>query len=97
MCGTTPGAVSYVALAYTKDKPITVIKVNGVAPSPATITTGKYPIWSYEHIFTKGKAKPEVEQFFAMQRPRRPVGTSLIFTRDSVWCHPAFASCSRRD
>ena len=63
MVGTTPGAVSYVALAYTKDKPITVIKVNGVAPSPATITTGKYPIWSYEHIFTKGKAKPEVEQF----------------------------------
>ena len=61
--GTTPGAISYVALGYTKNKPVTVVKVNGVEPSVANIRTGKYPIWSYEHIFTKGKAKPEVEAF----------------------------------
>jgi phosphate transport system substrate-binding protein len=63
MVATTPGAVTYVSLSYTKNKPVTVIKVNGVAPTPDTIRTGKYPIWSYEHIFTKGKAKPEVEAF----------------------------------
>jgi len=61
--GTTPGAVSYVALGYTKNKPVTVIKINGVEASADNIRTGKYPIWSYEHIFTKGKAKPEVEAF----------------------------------
>lgn len=60
---TTPGAVTYVSLSYTKDKPVTVIKVNGVAPSADTIRMGKYPIWSYEHIYTKGKAKPDVESF----------------------------------
>jgi phosphate transport system substrate-binding protein len=63
MVATTPGAVTYVSLSYTKDKPVTVIKINGVAPNADTIRTGKYPIWSYEHIFTKGKAKPEVEAF----------------------------------
>jgi len=61
--GTTPGAISYVALGYTKNKPVTVVKVNGIEASVANIRTGKYPIWSYEHIFTKGKAKPEVEAF----------------------------------
>jgi len=63
MVETTPGAVTYVARGYTKDKPVTVVKINGVAASDANIQTGKYPIWSYEHIFTKGQAKPEVEAF----------------------------------
>jgi phosphate transport system substrate-binding protein len=61
--GTTPGAISYVSLGYTKNKPVTVVKVNGIEPTVDTIRTGKYPIWSYEHIFTKGKAKPEVDAF----------------------------------
>jgi len=61
--GTTPGAVSYVALGYTKNKPVTVVKINGVEANADNIRTGKYPIWSYEHVFTKGKAKPEVEAF----------------------------------
>ncbi len=63
MVSTTPGAVTYVSRGYTKDKPVTVIKINGVAPTDEAIESGKYPIWSYEHIFTKGTAKPEVEQF----------------------------------
>jgi phosphate transport system substrate-binding protein len=63
MVATTPGAVTYVAKGYTANKPVTVIKVNGVGPTDENIERGKYPIWSYEHIFTKGQAKPEVEQF----------------------------------
>jgi len=59
----TPGSISYVALAYTRDKPVTVVKIDGVAPSEATISTGKYPIWSYEHIFTKGKPSSDVSNF----------------------------------
>jgi phosphate transport system substrate-binding protein len=60
---TTPGSISYVALGYTKDKPVTVVKVNGVAPTADAIRTGKYPIWSYEHIFTKGSANAAAEAF----------------------------------
>jgi phosphate transport system substrate-binding protein len=63
MVSTTPGSVTYVALGYTKDKRVTVVKIDGIAPSVENIQTGKYPVWSYEHIFTKGKAKPEAEDF----------------------------------
>lgn len=77
MVSTTPGAVTYVALAYTKNKPVTVIKVNGVAPAEESIETGKYPIWSYEHIFTKGQAKPEVEAFINYIASNKDVLTKL--------------------
>lgn len=59
----TPGSVSYVALGYTRDKPVTVLSVNGVPPNDDTIRTGKYPIWSYEHVFTKGSSNAAVEAF----------------------------------
>lgn len=72
MVGTTPGAVTYVARGYTKDKPVTVIKINGVGPTDEAIETGKYPIWSYEHIFTKGSVKPEVEQFISFIATNTP-------------------------
>lgn len=65
MVGSTPGAVTYVSRGYTVGKPVTVLKVNGVAPTDDMVQIGKYPIWSYEHIFTKGKAKPEVESFIS--------------------------------
>ena len=55
--------ISYVSLGYTRNQPVTVLKINKVMPNEATIVTGKYPIWSYEHIFTKGKASAEVENF----------------------------------
>jgi len=59
----TPGSISYVALGYTRNQPVTVLKINGIMPNEGTIVTGRYPIWSYEHIFTKGKASAEVESF----------------------------------
>ena len=61
--GTTPGSISYVALGYTKDAAgINVLKVNGIEANAANIRKGKYPIWSYEHIFTKVH-NPVVEDF----------------------------------
>lgn len=60
--GTTPGSISYVSLGYTKDQPVTVLKINGIEANAANIRVGKYPIWSYEHIFTKSK-NPAVEAF----------------------------------
>jgi phosphate transport system substrate-binding protein len=61
--GATPGSISYVAVGYTRNQPVTVLKINGVAPNEASIVVGKYPIWSYEHIFTKGKPSAEIENF----------------------------------
>jgi len=71
--GATPGSVSYVAVGYTRNQPITVLKINGVAPVEASIVTGKYPIWSYEHIFTKGKPSAEVENFIKFVRSNQSV------------------------
>ncbi|MGZ3521273.1 MAG: phosphate ABC transporter substrate-binding protein [Vulcanimicrobiaceae bacterium] len=61
--GTTPGSISYVALGYTAGKPLTVVKINGVAATDDNIRDGKYPIWSYEHIFTKGKPEGAIADF----------------------------------
>jgi phosphate transport system substrate-binding protein len=58
----TPGAVSYVALSGVSDG-VTIVAVDGVAPTPQTITTGKYPIWSYEHMYTYGEPKGDVAGF----------------------------------
>lgn len=65
MVQTTPGAVTYVALGYTRNKPVTVVSIGGVAPTDANVESGKYPIWSYEHIFTRGKADAAAESFIS--------------------------------
>lgn len=59
----TPGAVTYAALSGTHGSGLTEVAVNGVAPSPATITSGSYPVWSYEHMFTYGKATGQAAAF----------------------------------
>jgi phosphate transport system substrate-binding protein len=66
----TPGAVSYVALSGITGGGITIVSVDGVAPSEATITSGRYPIWSYEHMFTYGEAKGEPAAFIAFVQRR---------------------------
>lgn len=50
----TPGAISYAAFSGTHGQPVTEILIDGVNPTDANILTGKYPFWSYEHMFTKG-------------------------------------------
>ncbi len=52
--GQTPGAISYAAFSGTHGKPITEVSIDGVAPTDDNIITGKYPFWSYEHMFTNG-------------------------------------------
>jgi phosphate transport system substrate-binding protein len=54
--GQTPGAVSYAAFSGTHGKPVTEVAIDGVAPTDANILIGKYPFWSYEHMFTNGPA-----------------------------------------
>ena len=63
MVASTPGAISYVALAYTKDKDITLLTVDGVAPTEDNIKRGKYDIWSYEHMFTHAGSSARAEDF----------------------------------
>lgn len=59
---TTPGAISYTAFGYI-DKTVVAASVDHIAPTNKNVAAGKYPIWSYEHIYTNGKPKPAVAKF----------------------------------
>ncbi|GIO30302.1 phosphate-binding protein [Paenibacillus albilobatus] len=58
----SPGAIGYLALSYLDDK-VKVLKYEGVEATVENVTTGKYPVWAYEHMYTKGDPKPEVKAF----------------------------------
>ncbi|MFN2528534.1 MAG: phosphate ABC transporter substrate-binding protein [Candidatus Baltobacteraceae bacterium] len=58
-----PGSISYVALGYTRGKPINILKVDGIAPTEGNIERGKYDMWSYEHMFTHSGGPSQAEDF----------------------------------
>ncbi len=58
----TPGAISYLAFSYLNDsvKPLSIDKVK---PTDENVASNKWKIWSYEHMYTKGKAKTAAADF----------------------------------
>lgn len=51
----TPGAVGYVDAPYYKADKVGALKIGGVAYSPEAVTGGKWPIYAYGHMYTKGE------------------------------------------
>jgi phosphate transport system substrate-binding protein len=47
------GAISYLALSY-RDDTVMTLRYDGVTPTTENITINRYPIWAYEHLYTKG-------------------------------------------
>ena len=63
---TTDGALGYLALSYiTEDvkKEIKTVKIDGVEANKENITSGKYPFWAYEHMYTKGEPSGLTKSF----------------------------------
>ena len=60
--GQTPGAIGYIDAAYLKDT-VKALKYNGVAYSAEAVISGQYPIFAYEHMYTKGEATGTVKLF----------------------------------
>jgi phosphate transport system substrate-binding protein len=58
----TPGAVGYLALSYL-DNSVRTVSIDGAAPTRENITAGKYPVWAYEHMYTKGQPAGAVKAF----------------------------------
>jgi phosphate transport system substrate-binding protein len=63
----TSGAISYLALSFA-DPDLQVMGLKSEAgatiePSAANIATGSYPIWSYEHMYTKGQPGTAAKSF----------------------------------
>ena len=61
---TTKGAIGYVALSYlTKDAGVDTVSLYGVAPTLENTYSGKYPVWTYEHMYTKGTPNETTQKF----------------------------------
>lgn len=54
--GTTPGAISYVGFSYV-NKTVQAVNINNVAPTDKNVETNKWPVWSYEHMYTQKKCQ----------------------------------------
>jgi len=63
----TAGAISYLALSYFADSAnkegLNILKIDGVEATAENISTDKYKIWSYEHMYTKGESKGLTKAF----------------------------------
>lgn len=64
---TTEGAISYLALSYFVNEEaqqgMNLLKINEIEANTESITKGKYPFWSYEHMYTKEKTNGLTKAF----------------------------------
>ncbi|CAM3881240.1 phosphate ABC transporter substrate-binding protein [Cohnella lubricantis] len=58
----TPGAIGYLALSYL-DESIIALKYEGVEPTTDNVKTNTYPVWAYEHMYTKGEPDAAAKAF----------------------------------
>lgn len=61
------GAISYLGLSYLNSDDakasLTGVKIDGVSYDKDNITTGKYPFWSWGHMYTKGEPDTATKDF----------------------------------
>ncbi|KRN28478.1 phosphate transport system substrate-binding protein [Lactobacillus selangorensis] len=58
----TPGAISYVAFTYV-DKTVQSLSIDNVQPLDKNVENNTWPIWSYEHMYTKGQPTGLTKKF----------------------------------
>lgn len=60
----TKGAIGYVALPYLAGKSeVVALGIDGVMPTLENTYNGTYPVYGYEHMYTKGEAKGAVKAY----------------------------------
>lgn len=60
----TKGAIGYVALSYLVDNPgVSTVAIDGVEPTLENTYSGDYPVWTYEHMYTKGEPNDVCKAF----------------------------------
>lgn len=64
MIQSVSGSIGYVSLSYlTGDPQVGIVSINGVKPTLKNVYNGKYTVWSYEHMYTKGQPKGAAKAF----------------------------------
>ncbi len=58
----TPGAIGYVDAAYLNED-VKPLAYEGVPFTPENVYNGSYPIFAYEHMYTKGQPRGVVKEF----------------------------------
>ena len=58
----TPGAIGYVDAAYV-DNTVKALAYNGVKYTADAVINGQYPVFAYEHLYTKGEATGAAKAF----------------------------------
>jgi len=60
----TKGAIGYVALSYlTGDAGVSTVAIDGAEPTLENTYAGTYPVWTFEHMYTKGEPDEVVKTF----------------------------------
>lgn len=60
----TSGSIGYISMSQIKnDNTIKIINFENIEPTEDNIKNGKYPIWSYQHLYTKSNTKDFVSTF----------------------------------
>lgn len=59
----TPGAISYISFPYANDENIQKLSIDGIKPTNKNVEINRWQLWSYEHIYTKGKPNKNVQKF----------------------------------
>lgn len=59
----TDGAIGYLAFSYFTDDSVTPLAIDGVKATAENVQAGKFPIWAYQHSYTKGEATDLAKEF----------------------------------
>lgn len=61
-----PGAIGYVALSYLLHaEDVLPVAIDGIAPTLENTYNGSYPVWGYEHMYTKGSENAAAAAFLS--------------------------------
>lgn len=79
MVAQTPGAISYLGMAYVTPGQQIAVSIDGVAPAEANVESNSYKYWSYEHMFTNGQPSAAVAGFINFVKNDRALLQRLRF------------------
>ncbi|WP_423800367.1 phosphate ABC transporter substrate-binding protein [Neobacillus sp. SAB-20_R2A] len=73
----TDGAIGYLAFSYFTDDTVTPLAIDGVEATAENVQSGKFPVWAYQHSYTKGEPT-EIAKAFLDYLMSDDVQTTLL-------------------